>query len=436
MENRLKKRFGKIVKSVMNIKQTTASGIGRLFDENKSFAQVQGAWRFFNNEKVTTEDLNKPILETGLSEIKNSCNKYLLMMTDWSHIDFKKHYSKEELIKKSNRNRAKQIGYELQTTIAVSDKTGKPLSPVVHNLKTDRRVLSTYSQDLDHSLDHFEEFEKRVKWIKENFQTEYQKVHIIDREGDVAGLYRDLEKNGEKFLIRGKRDVNIYNSEDNKSWKQGQLAKSLSLGKKFKSIKYKNKSVDIYVNKVDVEIRRATTKKRKDSDGKNRSTRTTGEPVKARLTVSKLVNSKGDIVETWILISNIFDVSSEKITEWYWYRWKIESFFKLLKTSGFYMENWQEKSPEALFRKLLVVSYSSLLVWQIENSSGQNADKVKEFLVRLSGRGLEYGKKSTLPSLLAGLWVFFQMIETLNKFDKKDLLDVKSQLTSLTGFHF
>lgn len=420
----------------MNIKQTTASGIGKLFDKSKGFAQVQGAWRFFNNENVTIEDLNQPILETGKAEIKNSCNKYLLMMTDWSHIDFKKHYSKEELAEKSNGNGKKQIGYELQTTIAVSDKTGNPLSPVVHNLKTNKRVLSTYNENLEYSLDHFEEFEKRVKWIKDNFHTEYQKVHIIDREGDVAGLYRDLEKNGEKFLIRGKIGVKIYNLEDNKYWKQGELANSLKLGKRFKSIKYHGKSVDIYVNEVAIEIRRDTTKQKRDSEGKTRSTRKAGEPVKARLIVSKLVDKDSQVVATWLLISNIFDASNQDITKWYWYRWKIESFFKLLKTSGFYMENWQEKNPEAIFRKLLVVSYASLLVWQIENSNGQDADELKEFLVRLSGRRLEYGKKSTLPSLLSGLWIFLQMMETLNNYDKNELLDMKSKLNTLTGFHF
>ncbi|HIP60105.1 MAG TPA: hypothetical protein EYH01_06740 [Campylobacterales bacterium] len=45
------------------------------------------------------------------------------------------------------------------------------------------------------------------------------------------------------------------------------------------------------------------------------------------------------MVATWILVSNLKeDVSSEKIALWYYYRWNIESYFKLLKSLGFNME--------------------------------------------------------------------------------------------------
>jgi len=421
---------------MMNIKQTTASGLGRLIDNNKSFAQVQGAWRFYKNERVKIEDLNRPILEIGKDEIEKNCDKYVLMMTDWSHINYLKHKTKKELIKKSNGNGKKQKGYELQTTIAVSDKTGEPLFPVVQNLKTSENVLSTYNHDLDISLDHFEEFEKRAEWIKENIQTEHKKVHIIDREGDVAGLYRHLDKQNEKFLIRGKTVVNIYNPKDKENWKQGELAKSLDKGKKFKRIKYYGKNVDIYVNDIDVEMRRDTTKKKTNKNGKDSSTRTKGNAIKVKLVVSKLIDSNNNIVATWILITNISDVPSTTIAQWYYYRWKIESFFKLLKSSGFFMESWQEQNPLGIFKKLLVTSFCSILVWKINNNCQKETIKFKEFLVRLSGRGLECKKKSTLPSILAGLWIFLQMMDTLKYYEKEKLLDMQSTLNSVSGFEF
>ena len=82
---------------MMNMKQTTASGLGGLIDNNKSFAQVQGAWRFYKNERVKIEDLSQPILEIGKAEIENHCDKYVLMMTNWSHISYLKYKSKKEL---------------------------------------------------------------------------------------------------------------------------------------------------------------------------------------------------------------------------------------------------------------------------------------------------------------------------------------------------
>jgi len=50
-------------------------------------------------------------------------------MIDWSHLDYKKHKSKKELISKDKKGNAKQIGYDLQTTLAISHKTGEPIAP-------------------------------------------------------------------------------------------------------------------------------------------------------------------------------------------------------------------------------------------------------------------------------------------------------------------
>jgi hypothetical protein len=100
------------------------------------------------------------------------------------------------------------------------------------------------------------------------------------------------------------------------------------------------------------------------------------------------------------------------------------------------MEHWQEQDPLAIFKKLLIVSYASLLVWRVENASDKNSEAMKNFLIKLSGRYFKKGKSSLSPALLAGLWYFLQLSSVLNTYDVSELLSMKDKLSTLAGFEF
>jgi len=97
------------------------------------------------------------------------------------------------------------------------------------------------------------------------------------------------------------------------------------------------------------------------------------------------------------------------------------------------MEEWQQREPIALFRRLLVVSYACVLVWKIANDNSKNGKKIKEFLVLLGGRLVERGKEFTHPALLAGLENYIQMLDLISMFSRDDLLDMKQELISIMG---
>ena len=101
-----------------------------------------------------------------------------------------------------------------------------------------------------------------------------------------------------------------------------------------------------------------------NEEGKRKLQKTKGEAVKSRFIVERLVDNDNNIVAQWLLITNILDkkVSAKTLATWYYYRWKIETYFKLLKSSGFNLEEWQQEEPKALFRRVLLVSLSSVLV--------------------------------------------------------------------------
>ena len=187
-----------------------------------------------------------------------------------------------------------------------------------------------------------------------------------------------------------------------------------------------------------MEVRRDATTWVLNSEGKKKLQKTQGDPLKVRFIVERLVDENNKIVAKWLLITNILDkkVTTSTLATWYYYRWKIESYFKLLKSSGFNLEEWQQIEPEALFNRLLVVSYSCILVWKIANDSSNQAQKIRKFLVTLSGRLMEWNKEFTYPALLSGLENYIQMMDVMLLFSHEELLDMKKELIEIMGFDF
>ncbi len=60
-----------------------------------------------------------------------------------------------------------------------------------------------------------------------------------------------------------------------------------------------------------------------------------GEPVTLRLIVSEVPAANGRVLAQWLLLSNVAaTVAAGRLALWYYWRWRIESFFKLLKGAG------------------------------------------------------------------------------------------------------
>jgi hypothetical protein len=116
----------------------------------------------------------------------------------------------------------------------------------------------------------------------------------------------------------------------------------------------------------------------------------------------------------------------------YYWRWRIESFFKLLKRGGQQLEQWQQESAGAVARRLLVVAQACVVVWELEQA-GMEAEALRKFLVRLSGRLMKRGVSYTAPALLAGLWQFLAMIDALERHTTAELLEMARSFLQIIG---
>jgi hypothetical protein len=135
-------------------------------------------------------------------------------------------------------------------------------------------------------------------------------------------------------------------------------------------------------------------------DGKQKEIR--GEPLPMRLVMTRLLDEDGYIVAQWTLLTNLLndEVSSYQIALWYYWRWLIETYFKLLKSHGQELEQWQQESGLAIARRILVASMACVIVWSLQRDDSPEAKQAKKILIRLSGRQMKHGVESTAPALL------------------------------------
>lgn len=332
-----------------------------------------------------------------------------------------------------------KIGYDYQGAIAASDRTGEPIGILDHNLKTADNVYSTYDENIDMSLTHLQELRVRAKHMNDMLNTDKRVIHIVDREADSIAFMRGLDEDNQLFLLRGKNNstVNYYDekSKETIKIKQSELADKLPLGKEVKKINYKKKKVTIFANECSITISRDATKMLVAEDGKKRLQKTKGKTLKLRFIVERLVNDKNEVVAQWLLLSNLFDedIDAKKLAQWYYYRWKIESYFKLLKSSGFNLEEFQQKEPLALFKRLLIISNACILVWKIANDNSDSAKTIRDFLISLSGKQIQRGVDFTHPALLSGLENYLSTLDLLRQFSVEDIFKMRDELVEIIG---
>jgi len=136
--------------------------------------------------------------------------------------------------------------------------------------------------------------------------------------------------------------------------------------------------------------------------------------------------ASGEVLARWLLLTNVpaSEADAATVARWYYWRWRIESYHKLLKGAGQQVEQWQQESAAALARRLLVAAMACVVVWRLARDDRPQAAAMREVLVRLSGRQMRRGKATrgfTEPALLAGLGVLLPMLELLEHHDVADL---------------
>lgn len=394
----------------MKTANRNAAGPSLLPGESQAAAATQATWRFLNNPNVLLTDLIEPLREVGREACQQSDSSYVLLAHDWCKIDYKSHTSKPDLRQITHEH---DIGYEMATSLLIDAATGDTLAPMQMHLTTGTAVHSTASEvpDVDaHRLDQLAPTMREAK----QWGLDREIVHVIDREADALGRMRHWDQQGHLFLVRCDDRRVLWNDQ---SILLSEIAEHFDSEVLFDPVGealYHGKEVRQEVAETEIVLHRPHSEV---VNGEKTTVR--GQPLPVRLVVTRLLDEEDYVLAEWTLLTNVFDaeVSGYQIALWYYWRWLIETFFKLLKSHGQELEQWQQQSGEAIARRILVASMACVVVLDLQQDTSDEAIETKKILVRLSGRQMKYGCDSTAPALLAGYMKLLSIYDLLTQTD-------------------
>lgn len=405
----MQRRYGQLVHEHLDASSAAAHGLKALPGTADAFASTQAAWRFFANPRVTLPALVAPLRAAGCAGAAASASSYVLLVHDWSKLDYRGHRSKTDQTRLSH---AEDIGYELTTALLVDAATGAPLAPMELSLLCAAGRWTTATTDVLPPQHHLEQI-RPVMQASQTWSLPRTVVHVIDREADAQAHFRQWIEDGHQFLVRSDRTRKV--AWQDRSWSLPELTQALTDAGRF-----------VDTGRVPIHGRTGTrwvaeAKIALDRPARQRTPhgriKIGGEPLPLRLVLSRVLADDGRVLAEWWLLTNVgADVSAVTIADWYHWRWRIESFHKLLKTGGQQVESWQQESAEAIAKRLLVAAMACVCAWQLERQTTPEAVECQRLLVRLSGRQTKRTKPVTTSALLAGLHVLVPMLELLEQY--------------------
>jgi hypothetical protein len=423
-EPRLKRRYHDLVVAHLSQAHRLAAGLHPPPSVVKPFSAVQAAWRFFSNERVVLSQLAGPLIECARTEIPVACTDWVLVAMDWSRLHFCGHASKQGRIGLAH---AQDLGYDLLTALALADGDGAPIAPLCLELRAEEGTHSTRLERPLKSASHLDGLEPVMAHV-DGLKVGKAPVFIIDREADSVGHFRKWDASGWRFLVRA--DDARYVMHAGKECLLHEVADLLKTEANFvlaRTVSVQNKAMQQFVAETEVVLNRPARTHRVDpNSGRRKHKNVAGAALALRLIVSELRDEDGQVRARWLLLTNLpTSVAPATIALWYYWRWRIESYHKLLKGAGQQIESWQQETPEALSRRLLVAAMSVVVVWRLARDDTPSAVQMREVLIRLSGRQMKRGPKArpfTEPALLAGLGILVTMLECLRHYSVTELI--------------
>jgi hypothetical protein len=182
----------------MNVVQAVAAGVKALPRTGTTFAATQAAWRFFANPRVTLGKLVEPLRECGRQGCDESGSGCVLVVHDWSKMDYDGHKSKIDLTQLSQKL---DRGYELTGVLLVDADDGEPLAPMGISVLSADGMHTTETDTPTPRVGHLEQV---LPWMEASRSWGLSKpcVHIIDREGDSLKHLRQWHASGHLFVSR------------------------------------------------------------------------------------------------------------------------------------------------------------------------------------------------------------------------------------------
>jgi Transposase DDE domain len=401
----LQNAYAILIKGFGKTGSCAAPGPGATVAGLKPASFAQKLWRFCGDPRVEESALIEPMHKAVRQELTRRPG-LLLSIHDWSTLSFGSHPSKTD---RATLTHAKDVGYDLATVLMVRGDDGAPVAPVLVSLTTAEGVLSTRDDVPAVDVCHIDQVHGAMQYVHDlDFAATV--VHVIDREADSVSHWRQWAADGYLALVRG---------DNRKVLCEGQETSLVAIADRLRheagfrdagEALYHGRKAQLFVAEAAVVLHRPGRR----NQGK-KQVEIPGPPLPLRLVVTEVRNQEGRVLARWLLLTNVSAILADAATiaQWYYFRWRIESLHKLLKSSGWQLEQWLQRNGERILIKLLLALGACVSVWDLERRSDAESVAFQQLLMRLSGRQTKRRRAITTSGLLAGLWVLQAALDPL-----------------------
>ena len=396
-------------------------------DRARKAAEV-AAGRFYDNPSLDLPTLGAPLVARARTDVQIACRQYALCVHDQSPLHYTQHQAKADRRVMYNKD---DLGYDMASAILLSDQDGQPLGVPYLALAAADGVYSTRRSKPLPARPWVDEVNRTMGYLEQQ-EFALPLVHIIDRECDKLLQLRRFARCGHRVLIRA-NDVRRVQHQG-QSRLLSAVEATLKHEFKFARVVYfKGKKAEQYVAETTVVLDQPANRVRL-RNGKTQHRKIAGRPLAMRLIIAQVRDRNGQVLATWRLWTNLPPtLDAATLALWYYWRWRIESFHKLLKSAGQEVEHWQQTTVERIARRLLLAVQACVIVWALQQSDTAQAQDLRVLLVRLSGRQLRARARATAPALLAGCWNLLAIIDALDDYSVAELRDYAVQLNAMLG---
>lgn len=321
-----------------------------------------------------------------------------LNVIDWASLAFGNHASKTDRLTLTHEN---DVGYDLATALFVRGDDGSTVAPVMVSLTNADGVLSTRDDIPAVDVCHIDQVLGIMRHVRDlAFGTPV--VHVIDREADSVNHWRQWTADGHLALVRADDRIVLCEGQKTTLVAVADRLRSEGAFQAAGDAEYHGRRAKLFVAEAAVVLYRPG----KRNEGKKKI-EVPGPPLPLRLVVTEVRDNDGNVLARWLLLTNVPAelADAATIAKWYYFRWRIEGFHKLLKSAGWQLEEWLQRSGERILIKLLLAVGACTSVWALERRSDTESVAFQHLLMRLSGRQTKRRRPVTTTGLLAGLWV-------------------------------
>lgn len=323
----------------------------------------------------------------------------LLAVHDWSTLSFGGHDSKTD---RAVLTHAHDVGYDLGTVLIVRGSDGAPVAPAVVALEAAAEVHGTRDEPQPIDVPHVDQILDNMNDTqKQEFGATL--VHVIDREADSVNRRRQWSAAGHLALVRADDRIVLRGGEETTLTAVADRLRNTHALKDARGVHYKGRRARQSVGEAEVVLHRPG--KRNVGGGKKKDV--PGPPLPLRLVVSEVRDLDGRLLARWLLLTNVPTALADAalIALWYYFRWRIESMHKLIKSAGWQLEGWLQRDGRRILIKLLIAFGACASIWALERRNDAESEGFKRLLMQLSGRQTKRNRGITTSGMLAGLWV-------------------------------